>query len=467
MSKEYNVDQRNIDDMLERQKKLFSTGLTKGVGYRLEQLRRLKEAIKKYEGRLMKALKDDLNKPEAEAFSGEVGFTINEVTHTIKHLRKWAKPKKVKTPLLLFPAKSYIYNEPYGVVFIMGPWNYPFNLNIAPLINSMAAGNCSIIKPSELAPATSSIMAEMIEQYFDPAYITVVEGGVDKSKELLEKRFDYIFFTGGTKIGKIVMEAASKHLIPLTLELGGKNPTIIDKNINMKTSARRILWGKFYNAGQTCIAPDYLLVHKDIKGEFLDMMKETLIEFYGDDPSKSKDYCRIIADKHFDRITKLLQGLDNDIVVGGDSDKDTLYIAPTIVDNVDWDSRLMTEEIFGPILPVLEYDDIGDIITKINQKHKPLTLYLFTNDGKLKDKVIEETSSGSMSINETLSHLNNPNLPFGGVGYSGIGSYHGEHGFIELSHQKSVLKKSFHFDITARYAPYKERFMKILRHFMK
>ncbi len=467
MTKEYNVDQRNIDEILNNQNKLFYSGITKDINFRIEQLERLKEAIKKYEGKFMQALKDDLNKPEAEAFSGEIGFTINEVTHAIKNLRKWAKPKKVGTPLLLFPAKSYIHYDPYGVVFIMGPWNYPLNLNIAPLIASMSAGNCSIIKPSELAPATSTAMAEMIAEYFEPSYITVVEGGVEKSKELLEKKFDYIFFTGGTKIGKIVMEKASKYLTPVTLELGGKNPTIIDKDINVKTAVRRIVWGKFYNAGQTCIAPDYLIVHKEIKDKFLETMKETIIEFYGEDPHQSNDYCRIISDKHYDRIKSLLDGLEKDILIGGKTNKDDLYVAPTIVNNVDWNSNLMSEEIFGPILPVLEYENIDELISKINERQKSLTLYLFTNNNQLKDKVIRDTSSGSLSINETLSHLNNPELPFGGVGYSGIGSYHGKWGFIELSHEKSVLKKSFNFDITERYAPYKEKFMKILRFFMK
>lgn len=440
----------NISDTIRQQRRFFATGKTKDVTFRLEQLQHLKAALSANQSRIVDALKADLNKPEFEAYF-EIAPVL-EINHAIKHLKSWVKPRKVATSIEQFPASACIYPEPKGVTLIIGAWNYPFQLLISPLVGAIAAGNCAILKPSEIAIHSSAVVTEIITKTFEPAYITALEGGVEISQQLLAEKFDHIFFTGSPKIGKIVMEAAAQHLTPITLELGGKSPCIVDSEIQLEATAKRIAWGKFMNAGQTCIAPDYLLVERTVKSDLLLAIKQAIHEFYGDDPAKSPDYARIINQRQLGRLTELLKA--GEIIVGGQINPEEPYIAPTVIDGVSWDSPIMQEEIFGPILPVLEYHDLGEAIAQINARPKPLALYLFTKDKKKQQRVLRETSSGSVAINDTVMQFSVTSLPFGGVGESGIGSYHGKASFDTFSHFKSVLKKSFLFDLNWRYAPY-------------
>ncbi|MBE9163136.1 aldehyde dehydrogenase [Tychonema sp. LEGE 06208] len=441
----------SVSDIIGQQRQFFATGKTKDVDFRIEQLKHLKSAIELHQSRIVAAVKADLNRPEFEAYF-EIA-SIAEVNYAIKNLKSWVKPKKVPTSIDQFPASARIYPEPLGVVLIVGPWNYPFQLMISPLVGAIAAGNCAILKPSEIASHTSEVVADMISKTFDPAYVAAVEGGVEISKQLLAEKFDHIFFTGGTKIGKIVMEAAAKHLTPVTLELGGKSPCIVDSDIQIEYTAKRIAWGKFINAGQTCIAPDYLLVDKKIKPDLMSAIKTALHEFYGEDPQQSPDYSRIINQHHLKRLVEFIK--DGEIVAGGKSNAEDRYISPTVIDKVSWDSPVMQDEIFGPILPVLEYDDFGEAIAQINARPKPLALYLFSKDKEKQQRVLRETSSGGLCINDTVMQVGVTTLPFGGVGDSGIGSYHGKASFDTFSHYKSVLQKSFWLDLKWRYAPYK------------
>ncbi|MEG5059769.1 aldehyde dehydrogenase [Microcoleus sp. A2-C5] len=440
----------SVSDIIRQQRQFFATGKTKDVDFRIEQLKHLKSAIVSNQSRIVDAVKADLNRPEYEAYF-EIA-SIAEVNYAIKNVKSWAKPKKVPTSIDQFPASARIYPEPLGVVLIIGPWNYPFQLMISPLVGAIAAGNCAILKPSEIASHTSEVVADMISKTFDPAYIAAIEGGVETSKQLLAEKFDHIFFTGGTKIGKIVMAAAAKHLTPVTLELGGKSPCIVDSDIQVEYTAKRIAWGKFINAGQTCIAPDYLLVDKKVKPALMQAIKAALHEFYGDDPQQSPDYSRIINQHHLGRLTEFIK--DGEIVAGGQTNAEDKYIAPTVIDKVSWDSPVMQDEIFGPILPVLEYDELGEAIAQINARPKPLALYLFSKDKDKQKRVLRETSSGGVCINDTVMQVGVTTLPFGGVGDSGTGSYHGKASFDTFSHQKSVLQKSFLLDLKWRYAPY-------------
>lgn len=447
-----NTELSNIAEIVLNQRKFFQTSKTKDVDFRIEQLKTLKLAILEHEQAIIQALKADLHKPEFEIYMTELSI-IKEVDYAIKHLKTWIKPKKAAVSWEFFSYSARIYSEPLGVVLIIGPWNYPFNLIISPLVGAIAAGNCTIIKPSELAPHTSHILAEIIAKYFDPAYIAVLEGGVETSEKLLIENFDHIFFTGGTAVGKIVMAAAAKHLTPVTLELGGKSPCIVDTDINLEHTIRRITWGKFVNAGQTCIAPDYLLVDKKIKKDLVNGLQKCLKEFYGDQPDKSPDYARIISQKHFDRLVNFLK--DGEIIIGGETKSSERYIAPTLIDNVSLVDSIMQEEIFGPLLPIIEYTDIAEAIALINSRPKPLALYLFSQNKNLQKHVLQETSSGGVCINDTLMQFGVSSLPFGGVGDSGIGSYHGKASFDIFSHHKSVLQNSFWLDLKWRYAPYK------------
>jgi aldehyde dehydrogenase (NAD+) len=449
----------NVHDILQRQRNFFKTGKTKEIDFRLQQLKALKQAVLDRQAAVLEALQADLRKPGFEAYLTEVGV-VQEIDYAIKHLRSWAKPKSVPVPLQFQPGKARILSEPLGVVLIIAPWNYPFQLMISPLVGAIAAGNCAVLKPSELAPQTSRLMAEIVQQIFDPAYITVVEGEVETSQALLAEKFDHIFFTGGTAIGKIVMQAAAQHLTPVTLELGGKSPCIVDADTDLETTAKRIAWGKFINAGQTCIAPDYLLVDRRIKTPLLDTITNYIREFYGDDPAQSPDYARIISPKHFTRLASLLD--NGKVIVGGQTNESDHYIAPTVLDAVSPDAPIMQEEIFGPILPVVEYDTIEAAIDLINAKPKPLALYLFTKNKNLQDQVLNATSSGNACINDTVMQVGVSDLPFGGVGESGIGSYHGKASFDTFSHQKSVLFKPFWLDVKWRYAPYKDN-IKLLK----
>jgi aldehyde dehydrogenase (NAD+) len=446
--------------VVNQQRQFFNTGKTKDIAFRIEQLKRLRQAILDNESAISEALKSDLGKPDFEIFVTEIGACLEEIKYILKHIKSWTKPKKVATSFIQFPASAKIYAEPLGVVLIIGAWNYPFQLNILPLLGAIAAGNCAVLKPSEIATHTSHLLAEMLPKYFDPSYIAVVEGGKETTQQLLEEKFDHIFFTGGTQVGKIVMSAAAKHLTPVTLELGGKSPCIVDADTHLDYTARRIVWGKFINAGQTCLAPDYLLVDKKVKNDLLEQIKQCIQKFYGTNPSTNPDYCRIISQNHFNRLSQLLN--EGEIIIGGDTNPTGRYIAPTVIDNVGWDAPVMQEEIFGPILPVLEYTDLSEAIAQVNARPKPLAVYVFSNNKQYQERVLQETSSGGACINDTILHCGCPELPFGGVGDSGMGSYHGKASFETFSHHKSVLNRSFLVDLKLRYAPYQGK-LKLLK----
>jgi aldehyde dehydrogenase (NAD+) len=455
------MDESTITEVVSRQRNFFREGKTKDIPFRIRQLNVLRKAIRRNEKRILDSLWADLRKPPLEGYGAEIAFPVREINHVSSNLRAWAEPVKVTTELIDFPATSSIYSEPLGVVLIIGPWNYPFQLLLAPLVGAIAAGNCAILKPSEIAPHASSVIAGIIRENFDPSFLAVVEGGPQETQTLISGRFDYIFFTGGTNIGKIVMKAASEHLTPVTLELGGKSPCIVDNDIQIDYTASRIVWGKFINAGQTCVAPDYVLVHRAIKGQLIEKMVTRLREFYGEDPSKSPDYGRIISDRHFVRLCQLLQ--EGEIIIGGSTNADGRYIAPTIIDKVTLEHRVMQEEIFGPILPVIDWDDLAEAISIVNKQPKPLALYFFSKNKKNQERVLRETSSGGVSINDTVSYEVSSSLPFGGVGASGMGNYHGKASFDTFSHKKSVLNKSFLLDIRVRYPPYKRKLRYVRR----
>lgn len=442
-----------IKEVVEKQREFFRSNTTLTVEYRLEQLQLLKGVIQEEQETIMTALHQDLGKPRFEAYASEILILLEEINFVCKHLKKWTKPQPAKISLGQFPAQGFVYPQPLGVVLIIAPWNYPFQLLISPLIGAIAAGNCAVLKPSEFTPHVSQVIAHIFEKHFNPALISVVEGDATVSQELLEQKFDHIFFTGSTRVGKIVMAKAALHLTPVTLELGGKSPCIIDRSVAIKTAARRVAWGKFFNCGQTCIAPDYVLVHGDIYDQFKVALIEAIGEFYGDDPQQSPDYGRIVNDRHWQRLVNFLG--EGEIVVGGKYDRENLYIAPTIIEGVTWDSAIMEEEIFGPILPLLPYTDLQEIINKINDRPHPLALYFFSENKELQEEVIRSIPFGGGCINDTIMHLSSPYLPFGGIGDSGMGRYHGKYTFDTFTHYKSILKKSLKFDQQWRYPPYK------------
>jgi len=442
-----------ISEKINSMKRFFNDNNTKDVDFRIEQLKKLKKIILENEEYLMTALKRDLNKSFFESFETEIGFVIKELSYIIKKLKKWSKPKKVRTSVINFYGKSYVNYEPYGVSLVISPWNYPFQLTVSPIIGSIAAGNCTAVKVSEHSPNMSEALAKIINENFDENYLHVFQGEAGVAKELLEKKFDYIFFTGSTVVGQKVMEAASKNLTPVTLELGGKSPCIVDDTVNLSTTAKRIVWGKFINAGQTCIAPDYLFIHNNIKNQLIEEIIKAINDFYKEDPKKSQYYPSIITEKHFDRLVSLIE--NQEILYGGEHLRKDKYIQPTLLDSPDKNSKVMQEEIFGPILPIYGYEDIDEVIDFVKSRPKPLALYLFSKDRKLQDKVNKEISFGGGTFNDTLMHIGNIELPFGGVGDSGIGQYHGKYSFETFSHKKSVLKKSFWPDLKFRYPPYK------------
>jgi len=445
----------DIKEILDRQRAWFSSGKTLDVSFRLQALKKLKATIQLFEKEIFDALKKDLNKAPFESYATEVGIVIAELSDTIKNLRKWSRIKRVRTPIVLFKSSCFIVPEPYGVVLIMSPWNYPFMLSMLPLIGAVAAGNCAVVKPSAYSPAVSAVVSKIIKSCFNESFVAVVEGGREANRQLLNEKFDYIFFTGSVGVGKTVMEAASKHLTPVTLELGGKSPCIVDKDVDIDIAARRIIWGKTVNSGQTCVAPDYLLVHRDVKDELIAAMKKYIREFFGENPCNNNEYPKIISEKHFNRLRELMNS--GNIVAGGGVNEATLQISPTIMDNVDWDAPVMQEEIFGPILPVLEFDNPAQVITAVNSRPKPLALYLFTNRRDVEKQIIKSISFGGGCINDTVVHTATSHMPFGGVGESGMGSYHGKWSFDTFTHRKSILKKSFMFDVRIRYAPYKDK----------
>jgi len=442
----------HIQEMISKQRAFFSTGKTKSYDFRVEQLHKLLDVIQENDQLILDAVYADLRKPAIEAYGSEILITLSEIKYTLKHLKTWMKPVRVGTPITLFPSSSSIHVEPLGIVLIVSPWNYPFSLIIQPLIGAIAAGNCAILKPSEHTPHTSSAIAKIINNNFDPSFITVIEGGIETNQALLEEKFDHIFFTGGTAIGKIVMEAAAKHLTPVTLELGGKSPCIVEPECDLDITAKRIIWGKFYNAGQTCVAPDYLLIQKSIKPILIEKLVACVKTFFGDNPQASPDLARIVNDRQFDRLVSLLG--EGKILIGGQTDKSDRFIAPTLIDQISANAKIMEEEIFGPILPILEYDQLDEAIAFINDRPKPLALYLFSKNQQIQKRITQEVAFGGSCFNDTIMHLSNPELPFGGVGNSGIGSYHGKASFDTFSHRKSILKNSFRFDLKWRYPPY-------------
>ncbi len=448
-----------IPEITSTQKSFFKSGKTLDVSFRVQQLKKLKEAIVSREDAIHEALYKDLKKSTPEAYITETGLVVKEIEEAIAKTHKWAKPRKVKTPLFFAPGASKIHPEPYGTVLIIAPWNYPFQLMFSPLVGAICAGNTVVCKPSECAPHTGAIIKEIIESIYPPEYIAVVEGGIPESTALLKERWDYIFFTGSTHVGRIVYQAAAKHLTPVTLELGGKSPCIVDSNIHLENTARRIVWGKFMNVGQTCIAPDYLLVKKDIKDALLEKIQEKITQFYTDNPQESEDYGRIINERNFDRLVSLID--QKKVIFGGKTDRGDKYISPTIMDGVTRDDDIMQQEIFGPLIPVIEYDSIDEAIDFVNAGEKPLALYIFTKDTSLSDRVLKECPSGGGCVNDTVVHIGNPNLPFGGVGESGIGAYHSEASFDTFSHNKSVLHKSPSIDLDVRYAPWGKNYSKL------
>jgi aldehyde dehydrogenase (NAD+) len=449
----------SLQTLVQQQRIFFSTGQTKPIAFRMQQLQNLQQAITNFQSAIVEAAKQDLGRPEYEAYF-EIA-TVAEIKQALKSLKQWMKPQRVASSIDQFPSTAWIQPDPLGVVLIIGPWNYPFQLIISPLVGAIAAGNCAILKPSEHAPHTAKVVAEMIQSVFTPQYIAVAQGDAEVSQQLLAEKFDHIFFTGGTAIGRVVMEAAAKHLTPVTLELGGKSPCVVEADARLDYAAKRIAWGKFINAGQTCIAPDYLLVDRRIKQELLTKIKAYIQEFYGTDPATSPDYGRIINQRHFARLASFL---DNGTpLLGGQSNPDTRYIAPTLLDNVSWDAPVMQDEIFGPILPVLEYEELEEAIALINARPKPLALYFFSNNARKQEQMLQATSSGGVCINDTVMHIAVSSLPFGGVGESGMGSYHGKASFDTFSHYKSVLKKGMWLDLAWRYAPYTEGKLKLIK----
>jgi aldehyde dehydrogenase (NAD+) len=440
----------------------FDSGRTRPLEYRQEQLAGLARFLKERESEIESAIHQDLGRPSIEIYASESALVASELALTRKKLRSWAKPQRVPTSLVGQPGTSRIYHDPLGVVLIIGPWNYPLQLVLAPLVGAIAAGNCAIVKPSEVAPTISTLLATRLLEYVDSECVRVIQGGVDETTELLSQRFDHIFYTGNGTVGRIVMEAAAKHLTPVTLELGGKSPCIVDQQTDLDVAARRIVWGKFYNAGQTCVAPDYVLVHQAVEEGLVSRLKETIHSFFGDDPRNSPDFGRIVNARHHRRLMKLIPG-SGEIVTGGTADEDARYIAPTVLRNVPESAPVMADEIFGPILPVLGVKDMEQAIAFVNERPKPLALYLFSSDPLIQESVLERTSSGGVTVNHALLHLTVPSLPFGGVGASGMGAYHGRATFETFSHKKSVLVKPTWFDPSFFYPPYTAFKKKIVR----
>jgi len=432
----------------------YNSGQTRDCNFKIFHLLKLKREIEQNLTEIEDALKKDLGKSSEEAYLTEISILLDEIDYHVKHLKSWSKPKKVRSGVALFPSRSKIMFEPYGLVLIIAPWNYPFQLLLDPLIGALSAGNCVVLKPSPLAPNTSGIVHKIISAVFDQDYVRVFEGDNEELEKLLDHKFDYIFYTGGPRFGRHVMEKAAKHLCPVTLELGGKSPCIVSSKFNLDLAAKRISFGKFINAGQTCVAPDYILVEKGCKEEFIACMKKTLANFYGDDVKSSPHFGRIISTNAFDRLKEMMDFSDGQIVLGGETDKDEKYIAPTLIIDPSEESLLMQEEIFGPLLPIIEYENIQEAITFINARNKPLALYYFGNQAEA-DMVLNRTSSGGACVNDTILHVANKHLPFGGVGESGIGKYHGKSSFYLFSNHRSMISSSATIDFAIKYPPYK------------
>lgn len=454
-----------IEEIIKKQRAFYRSGKTLELDYRKQALIRLSDAIQANEQKLYQALGEDLHKSETESYMCEVGLTLSEIHYIRKHFKRWAGKRRVCTPLAQFHAKSFKVQEPYGVTLVMSPWNYPVLLCLEPLAGAIAAGNCCILKPSAYAPATSGVIKKLIGEAFSEDYVAVVEGGREANTKLLDQRFDYIFFTGGVEVGKLVMEKAARHLTPVTLELGGKSPCIIDASADLKTAARRLAFGKYLNSGQTCVAPDYLLIEEKIKDKFFELFASAVKEMLGEAPLDNPDYPKMINEKHYSRVMKLIEG--ERVVFGGVGRAESLQIAPTLLDGVTAQSPVMQSEIFGPVLPVLTYTDWSQVFNFILDREKPLALYLFSNDKKRQKEVLARIPFGGGCINDTVIHLATSRLGFGGVGASGMGSYHGKYSFDTFSHEKGIVKKYNWLDLPMRYQPYTRAKLKMIKMFLK
>lgn len=446
------TDVGKIPDIVDTLRSSFESGHTRSLEWRRDQLKRLRQMVKDHGDAFVEALAADFGKPEVEARMMDVGQVPIEVGLALRNLKRWTRPERVSG--LPFMGRSKIVREPLGVVLIVAPWNYPVGLLLSPLVGAIAAGNCAVLKPSEVTVHTSALLAKLVRDYLDPAAIALVEGGVDETTALLEQRWDHIFYTGGGRVGRLVMKAAAENLTPVTLELGGKSPCIVDAEVDVRVTARRIAWGKFINAGQTCVAPDYLLVHESREEELIHELAVAIREFYGDDPLASGDFARLVDTRHLERVAKLMIG--EQVAIGGRVDRDRGSIEPTVLRGVSPDAPIMQEEIFGPVLPVLTVKGVPEAIDFVNEREKPLALYVFSKDDEAAQEVVERTSSGGVCVNGTVLQLSNPKLPFGGVGESGTGAYHGRHSFETFSHRKSVLTRGFGFDPSLMYPPYKD-----------
>ncbi len=454
-----------IQEIIEKQREFFNRGETVSYNFRKNALIKLKSTILKYENEIKDALLKDLGKSSTESYMCEIGMVLSELSYAIKHLKSWLKKKRVRTPLAQFHSKSFIVSEPLGVVLVMSPWNYPFMLALDPVVGAISAGNCVVVKPASYAKNTSLIIKKILSECFDEEYVAVVLGGREENTALLEQKFDYIFFTGSVGVGKTVAEKASKNLTPVTLELGGKSPCVIDETADLKVAAKRLVFGKYLNVGQTCVAPDYLLIKKEIKDKFLGLIKQEIVNMFGEKPLENDLYGHIINEKHFERICGLID--KNKCVFGGKMDKNTLKIEPTILDNVNLNDAVMKEEIFGPILPILPYENIEDAVQIVKSFEKPLALYLFSNDKKIQNYFLKYVPFGGGCINDTIIHLATSYMGFGGVGQSGYGSYHGRKSFELFSHEKSIVKKYSYIDLPIRYQPYSKRKEKMIKFFLK
>lgn len=461
-----NFTAQDVEKMIAQQRQFYFSRVTKDVNFRKEQLLKLKKTILKYEKEVLDALYLDLRKSEFEAYATEVGIVLDSISYMVKHVEEWMKPEAVKTPIHLQMGKSFIVREPYGVTLIIGPFNYPFQLVMEPLIGAIVGGNTAIVKPSETSVHTAAIVKKIIEETFDASFVRVVEGEKEEVTALIHASFDYIFFTGSVAVGKVVARAAAERLTPIALELGGKSPAIVDQTANLEVAAKRLAWGKFTNTGQTCVAPDYILVHKDVYEPFVKILKDTIRSFYGKNALKSPDYGRIINVRQFDRLQQILVEERDSITYGGRTDRDDLYIEPTVIEHAHWTSPSMQDELFGPILPIMMYDDLRIAIHQIRQLPKPLAAYFFSEHEKAINYFLEELPFGGGCINDTVTHVGNMHLPFGGVGPSGTKAYHGKASFENFTHAKSILKKSSKLETNVLFPPYKQK-VKLIRTIMK
>lgn len=461
-----NFTAQDVEKMIADQRSFYFSRTTKDVAFRKEQLLKLKAVIKKYEQDVIQALHLDLRKSEFEAYSTEIGIVYDSIAQFVKNIDDWMKPEPVKTPIHFQPGKSFIVREPYGVVLIIGPFNYPFQLVMEPLIGAIIGGNTAIVKPSEASVHTAVIVKKILEEAFEPQFVRVVEGEKEEVTALIHASFDYIFFTGSVAVGKVVARAAADRLTPIALELGGKSPTIIDQTADLEVAASRIAWGKFNNTGQTCVAPDYVMVHETVYKKFIKIMEKTIAEFFGKDAQQSSDYGRIINVRQFDRLKKILDAETDNITFGGATDRDDLYIEPTIVENVTWQSPVMEDELFGPLLPVMPYKELPLAIHQIRQLPKPLAAYLFSENEKAVDYFLQELPFGGGCINDVITHVGNSHLPFGGVGPSGVKAYHGKASFENFTHPKSILKRSSKLANSLLFPPYKQK-VKLVRTILK